>query len=63
MAKPVVARVTKDTSTHLKGAEFGFASESDARKVLGEGNYKIVGHVDGSPYEAPKKDAPKKDAD
>lgn len=58
-SKPIVARVK------ATGAEYGYASEAQARKALGEGTFEIVGYQDGSAYEAPapKKAAAKKDKD
>ena len=58
MADPIVVRTTKAVGTIPKGAEFGYRSEADAKAILGEGNYTVVSHQDGSPVE--KKAAPKK---
>ena len=59
--KPIRVQLTKAVNGYPKGAELGFASEKDAASVLGEGAFKVLGHQDGSAYEAPKKPAAKKD--
>jgi hypothetical protein len=60
--KPVVVRLTKNVDGYgSKGAEFGYSSEAQARKVLGDDTFTIVSHQDGSPVEQPKKAAAKAD--
>lgn len=46
--------LTRDAETWPKGTELGFEDEAAATKTLGEGAFKVVSHVDGSPYEASK---------
>ena len=60
MSNPIVAEVTKATGGYAKGAELGFENEAKARKVLGDGNFKITRQQDGTPIEKP---APGKKAD
>lgn len=54
-SKPIVVAVTKDTAEWQKGAELGYANEAAAKKALGDGNYKILRHVDSSEYVAPER--------
>ncbi len=60
MSKDIVVQVSKQTGDYVKGAELGFASEAKATSVLGDGNFKVIGYQDKSPYEAPaaRQDAP-----
>jgi hypothetical protein len=60
-SKPIVVEVTKATEGYQKGAVLGYESESDAKKVLGDGNFKITAHQDGTVYEAPKSSSKKSD--
>lgn len=55
MTKPIVVRLTKAAAGFPKGAELGYATEAQARTVLGDDTFTVVRHQDGSAYEAPKR--------
>lgn len=53
MADPIIVRTTKAVGNLPKGAEFGYRTEADAKAILGEGNYTIVGEQTGAPHPVP----------
>lgn len=53
MANRIRVEVTRTTDAWPKGAELGFDNEADATRVLGDGAFKVVSLIDGSPYEKP----------
>lgn len=55
MSTPIVVRLTKPVRDYPKGAELGFATEAQARKVLGDDTFTVVRHQDNTAYEAPKR--------
>lgn len=62
MAKDIIVRLTKNVDGYgSKGAELGYSSEAQARKVLGDDTFTVVSYQDGSPLEQPKKSAAKAD--
>jgi hypothetical protein len=52
MADPIVVRTTKAVGVYPKGAELGYRTETDAKAILGEGNYTVVSLQNGQPAPA-----------
>lgn len=50
MSKDIVIELTRDHGTAVKGSRFGLPSVAAADKLYP--SYKVVGHTDGSDYEA-----------
>ncbi len=63
MSKPIIVRTTKQVGTFPKDAQLGYRSESDAKSILGEGNYTVVSHQDGSPVEKKTSKSDKADSE
>lgn len=55
MSAPIIVRLTKPVRDYPKGAEFGYASEAQARKVLGDDTFTVVRNQDNTAHEPPKR--------
>ncbi len=56
MSKDIVIELTRDHGTAVKGSRFGLPSVAVADRLYP--SYKVVGHTDGSDYEAPATSKP-----
>lgn len=55
MSKPIRVQLTKAVPGYgPKGSQYGYDTEADATRVLGEGAFKVLGNQDGSLVDAPE---------